>query len=95
MIEFHTTNKGLLPPLNTQVLVVGSGVTPRDVSIRELQAALIAQGAELRQSLGEPNWQAIQEVGQLPRQRRSGPPEGIVNAEPPAPPRVPAEQWIR
>ena len=74
-------------------LAVKRGVTPRDVPIRELQATLIAQGAELRQTLGEPNWQAIEEVGQLPKQRPAPVHDGVVNAEPPA--SVPAEQWIR
>ena len=79
-------------------LAVKRGATPRDVPIRELQATLIAQGAELRQTLGEPNWEAIDEVGQLPRYRPSRPPEGLAGAEPPAPgapPRVSAEQWLR
>jgi hypothetical protein len=76
-------------------LAVRRGVTPRELPIRDLQATLIEQGAELRQSLGEPNWQAIEEVGQLPKK----PPtfarnDGIVNAEP-ARATVPAEQWIR
>jgi hypothetical protein len=81
-------------------LAVKRGAAPRDVPIRELQATLIAQGAELRQTLGEPNWQAIEEVGQLPKHRPVAP-DGIVNAEPPPAPqepdraRVPAEQWIR
>ena len=73
-------------------LAVNRGVTPRDIPIRELQATLIAQGAELRQSLGEPNWQAIEEVGQLPKHRPTPLQEGIVTAEPP---KVPAERWIR
>ena len=71
---------------------VNRGVTPRDIPIRELQATLIAQGAELRQSLGEPNWEAIEEVGQLPKHRPASVPDGVVNSEPP---RVPAERWIR
>jgi hypothetical protein len=76
-------------------LAVKRGVTPRDVAIRELQATLIAQGAELRQTLGEPNWQAIEEVGQLPKHRDARPTDGIVDAEPPEAPKTPAEQWIR
>jgi hypothetical protein len=73
-------------------LAVRAGVTPRDVPLRELQATLIAQGAELRQALGEPNWAAIEEVGQLPRHGRGQAPAGMVNGKAPA---VPAEQWIR
>jgi FAD dependent oxidoreductase/FAD binding domain len=73
-------------------LAVRRGVTPRDVPLRELQATLIAQGAELRQTLGEPNWAAIEEVGQLPRHGHSPAPAGMVNGEAPT---VPAEQWIR
>ena len=79
-------------------LAVRAGVTPRDVPIRELQATLIAQGAELRQTLGEPNWAAIEEVGQLPRNGHARPPAGMVNGAAPAgqnAPAVPAEQWIR
>ncbi|MBI3972661.1 MAG: FAD-dependent oxidoreductase [Chloroflexi bacterium] len=84
-------------------LAVKRGVTPREVSIRELQAALIAQGAELRQTLGEPNWQAIDEVGQFPKKGQPAD-DGIVSAEPPAvprppavpsPPQVPVEHWVR
>jgi hypothetical protein len=73
-------------------LAVRRGVAPRGVPLGELQATLIAQGAELRQTLGEPNWQAIEEVGQLPRRDRDRSPAGTVAA---APPHVPAEQWIR
>ena len=82
-------------------LAVKAGVTPRDIPIRELQATLIVQGAELRQSLGEPNWQAIEEVGQLPKPPHTtpySPSDGLVNAEPPATApaaTVPAERWIR
>jgi len=74
-------------------LAVRRGVAPREVPIRELQATLIAQGAELRQSLGEPNWSAIEEVGQLPRQRPAGGPAAPV--APLAAPQVPAERWVR
>jgi hypothetical protein len=73
-------------------LAVQRGVTPRDVPMSALQATLIAQGAELRQTLGEPNWQAIEEVGQLPKQPRTlAPNDGVVNAESA---RVPAERWV-
>jgi hypothetical protein len=51
-------------------LAVRQSVTPRDVPIRELQATLIAQGAELRQSLGDPDPRVIDEVGQFPKQGR-------------------------
>jgi FAD dependent oxidoreductase len=82
-------------------LAVRRGVSSRDVPLRELQATLIAQGAELRQTLGEPNWAAIEEVGQLPRHGHSQAPAGMVNGEAPAAPAAPAaptapaEQWIR
>jgi len=38
----------------------------RDLSIATLQDILAAQGAEFGRSVGEPNWAAIEEVGQLP-----------------------------
>ncbi len=38
----------------------------RDIPIRELQNALIDQGAEIGQSLGEPDLEAIEKYGQLP-----------------------------
>ncbi len=84
-------------------LAVRRGITPRELPVRLLQETLIAQGAELRQTLGEPNWQAIEEVGQFPRKPRTrAQNDGIVSAESPAtvtsdarPAKVPAEQWIR
>lgn len=48
-------------------LAVKAKKSPRDVSASLLRNTLIDQGAELRQSLGEPNWEAIEVVGQLPK----------------------------
>ncbi|MCC6803857.1 MAG: FAD-dependent oxidoreductase [Anaerolineae bacterium] len=47
-------------------LAVRQGTPPRDVDIRVLKNTLIDQGAELRQSLGEPDPAVIERVGQLP-----------------------------
>lgn len=49
-------------------LAVRQGVSPRAVSIRDLQNTLIDQGAELRHTLGPPNAEAIDLVGQLPKE---------------------------
>jgi hypothetical protein len=38
----------------------------REVAYRELQDTLVAQGAEIGRSVGEPDWRVIEEVGQLP-----------------------------
>jgi hypothetical protein len=47
--------------------VVAHGTSDvREVPIGRVQAALAAQGAEFGPTLGEPNYQAIEEVGQLP-----------------------------
>jgi hypothetical protein len=48
-------------------LAVKAKVSPRDVSTGLLRNTLIDQGAELRQTLGKPNWQAIEMIGQLPQ----------------------------
>jgi len=47
-------------------LAVKRGVSARDVAISQLQETLVAQGAEIGRSVGAPNQQAIDEVGQLP-----------------------------
>jgi hypothetical protein len=47
-------------------LAVRQGVSPRDIDIRNLQNTLIEQGAELRQTLGEPDEEMIALVGKLP-----------------------------
>ena len=47
-------------------LAVKRGGGVRQVPISELQDTLAAQGAEFGRTVGEPNWQAIDEVGQLP-----------------------------
>lgn len=41
--------------------------SPRDIDIKELQNILIDQGAELRQTLGAPNYEMIEKIGQLPK----------------------------
>ena len=40
--------------------------SPRDLSVPALQEALVRQGAEIGRTSGEPNWDAIAEIGQLP-----------------------------
>lgn len=47
-------------------LAVNQGVDVRKLDVHALQARLIAQGAEIGQSVGIPDWQAIESVGQLP-----------------------------
>jgi len=47
-------------------LAVKAGVSVRQVSIAKLQETLTAQGAEIGRTVGGPNLQAIDEVGQLP-----------------------------
>ena len=47
-------------------LAVAAGVSVRDISIKKLQDTLMKQGAEIGHTLGEPNYKAIEEVGQLP-----------------------------
>jgi len=47
-------------------LAVKAGVPIRQVSIEKLQETLTAQGAEIGRTVGGPNLQAIEEVGQLP-----------------------------
>jgi hypothetical protein len=47
-------------------LAVKRGVSVRDVPTSLLQDTLVAQGAEIGRTLGEPDWAAIEEVGQLP-----------------------------
>lgn len=47
-------------------LAVKSGIPVRQVPVSRLQDTLAAQGAEFGRTVGEPNWQAIEEVGQLP-----------------------------
>jgi len=47
-------------------LAVKEKRSPREIDIRRLQTTLIEQGAELRQTLGEPNAAAIEFIGQLP-----------------------------
>lgn len=48
-------------------LAVKAKRSPREIDVKLLQATLIAQGAELRQSLGEPDPALIELVGQLPK----------------------------
>jgi hypothetical protein len=47
-------------------LAVRAGRSVREVPIAQLQDTLAAQGAEFGRTLGEPDWAAIEEVGQLP-----------------------------
>ncbi len=47
-------------------LAVKQGKSVRDLSIATLQDTLAAQGAEFGRTVGEPDWAAIEEVGQLP-----------------------------
>jgi len=47
-------------------MAVKAGKTVRDIRIEELQNTLIDQGAEIGQSLGEPDYEAIERFGQLP-----------------------------
>lgn len=47
-------------------LAVRGGVPVRRLRIAELQDALVAQGAEIGRTVGEPDQRAIEEVGQLP-----------------------------
>jgi hypothetical protein len=47
-------------------LAVKAGTPVRKVPIAKLQDLLAEQGAEFGRTVGEPNWKAIEEVGQLP-----------------------------
>ncbi|HRE79602.1 MAG TPA: FAD-dependent oxidoreductase [Opitutaceae bacterium] len=47
-------------------LAVRQGVSLRQLSIQSLQDTLAAQGAEFGRTVGDPDWAAIEEVGQLP-----------------------------
>lgn len=47
-------------------LAVKAGVSVRQVPVAKLQDTLVAQGAEIGRTVGGPNQQAIDEVGQLP-----------------------------
>jgi hypothetical protein len=47
-------------------LAVKRGVSVRAVPTALLQDTLVAQGAEIGRTVGEPDWAAIEEVGQLP-----------------------------
>lgn len=47
-------------------LAVKAGVSVRQLSVKQLQDTLVAQGAEIGRTVGGPNLQAIEEVGQLP-----------------------------
>lgn len=50
-------------------LAVGAGRTPREVDVGGLRSTLIDQGAELRQTLGEPNAKIIERLGRVPLDR--------------------------
>jgi hypothetical protein len=47
-------------------LAVKHGSSVRNISVSKLQDTLVAQGAEIGRTVGEPNHRAIEEVGQLP-----------------------------
>jgi hypothetical protein len=47
-------------------LAVKASIPVRDVPTPKLQETLAAQGAEFGRTVGEPNWAAIEEIGQLP-----------------------------
>lgn len=47
-------------------LAVKAGKSVRQLSVKTLQDTLVAQGAEIGRTVGGPNLQAIEEVGQLP-----------------------------
>ncbi len=47
-------------------LAVKAGVSVRQVPVAKIQETLAEQGAEFGRTVGDPNWQAIEEVGQLP-----------------------------
>ena len=49
-------------------LAVGAGRPVRDLPTQRILDTLIEQGAELRQTLGEPDPAVIEHVGQLPKQ---------------------------
>lgn len=47
-------------------LAVKAGTSVRDVPVATLQETLVAQGAEIGRTVGEPNYAMIEELGQLP-----------------------------
>ena len=47
-------------------LAVRRGVDVRGVPVAAIQELLVEQGAEIGRTLGEPNWKAIEDIGQLP-----------------------------
>lgn len=47
-------------------LAVKQGKTVRELAVSDVRAQLRAQGVEIGETVGEPDWQAIEEVGQLP-----------------------------
>lgn len=47
-------------------LAVAKGTTPRELDPKALRSRLIDQGAELRQTLGEPNAEIIEKLGRVP-----------------------------
>ena len=49
-------------------LAVRKKISPRDLKTSELRNVLIDQGAELRQSLEDPNPEIIEKIGQLPKE---------------------------
>lgn len=55
-------------------LAVTSGKSIRDIRLRQLQNTLIDQGAELGQSVGEPDVELIERIGVLPKSVNDKPP---------------------
>ncbi|MDA0350394.1 MAG: FAD-dependent oxidoreductase, partial [Verrucomicrobia bacterium] len=64
-------------------MAVQAGKLVRDIPVRDLQNTLIDQGAEIGQSLGEPNFEAIEKYGQLPledKEKTSGEGDPVTSA---------------
>lgn len=47
-------------------MAVGAGLSVRELDVKALQHQLEQHGAEIGRTLGEPDWEAIEAVGQLP-----------------------------
>ncbi|MDZ7618726.1 MAG: FAD-dependent oxidoreductase [Patescibacteria group bacterium] len=57
-------------------MAVRRGVDVRALPVDELQDVLVRQGAEIGRTVGEPDWRAIEEIGQLPFDEPPSPGEG-------------------
>jgi hypothetical protein len=69
-------------------MAVGSGCAIRDVPIRELRNRLIDQGAEIGDTLGEPDAETIERIGVLPKHE----PPSSGESDPVS---VLADAWVR